>query len=55
MVTLLAETRAGYSNLCRLSSIAFGIQEEEAKGKGIQGRSKMNKGELARALGRKPR
>ena len=27
-VTLLAETKQGYANLCRLSSIAFGLQEE---------------------------
>ena len=28
-VTLLAETREGYSHLCRLSSIAFGLLEDE--------------------------
>jgi error-prone DNA polymerase len=27
-VTLLAETKQGYANLCRLSSIAFGLNEE---------------------------
>ena len=27
-VTLLAETKRGYANLCRLSSIAFGLNEE---------------------------
>ena len=32
-LTLLAETRRGYSNLCRLSSIAFGINEVAPKGK----------------------
>ncbi|MFA7296153.1 MAG: error-prone DNA polymerase [Dehalococcoidia bacterium] len=32
-LTLLAETRRGYANLCRLSSIAFGINETAVKGK----------------------
>ena len=32
-ITLLAETREGYSNLCRLSSIAFGLREESDEGK----------------------
>ena len=32
-LTLIAETRRGYSNLCRLSSIAFGIRETIAKEK----------------------
>src|SRR2546421_405717 len=30
-LTLLAETRAGYANLCRLSSLAFGLHETEAQ------------------------
>ena len=32
-LTLLAETKHGYSNLCRLSSIAFGLNEQSAEGK----------------------
>ncbi|TAJ21301.1 MAG: DNA polymerase III subunit alpha, partial [Dehalococcoidia bacterium] len=32
-VTLLAETREGYSNLCRLSSRAFGLFEDEQDGR----------------------
>ncbi len=32
-LTLLAETRQGYANLCRLSSIAFGLSETADKGK----------------------
>ncbi len=32
-ITLLAESRQGYSNLCRLSSIAFGLREESDEGK----------------------
>ena len=32
-LTLLAETREGYANLCRLSSYAFGLGETEAKAK----------------------
>ena len=32
-VTLLAETRRGYANLCRLSSIAFGLNETGTKEK----------------------
>ena len=32
-LTLLAETRQGYANLCRLSSYAFGLRETEAKAK----------------------
>jgi error-prone DNA polymerase len=32
-ITLLAQSRQGYSNLCRLSSIAFGLQEESDEGK----------------------
>jgi len=32
-VTLLAETRAGYANLCRLSSLAFGLEETTDEGK----------------------
>ena len=30
-LTLLAETRQGYANLCRLSSYAFGLRETEAQ------------------------
>ena len=30
-LTLLAETRQGYANLCRLSSYAFGLRESDAK------------------------
>ena len=32
-LTLLAETRQGYANLCRLSSIAFGLHEQETPAK----------------------
>ena len=32
-LTLLAETRRGYANLCRLSSIAFGLRETDAAAK----------------------
>ena len=32
-LTLLAETREGYANLCRLSSYAFGLGETDAKAK----------------------
>jgi len=32
-VTLLAETRIGYAYLCRLSSLAFGLEEETADGR----------------------
>ena len=32
-LTLLAETREGYANLCRLSSLAFGLREDGAKEK----------------------
>ena len=32
-LTLLAETQQGYANLCRLSSIAFGLREESAEAK----------------------
>ena len=32
-LTLLAETKRGYSNLCRLSSIAFGLDEQSDEGK----------------------
>jgi error-prone DNA polymerase len=32
-LTLLAETKQGYSHLCRLSSIAFGLNESEARAK----------------------
>ena len=32
-LTLLAETRQGYANLCRISSYAFGLRETEAKAK----------------------
>jgi error-prone DNA polymerase len=32
-LTLLAETQRGYSNLCRLSSVAFGLREESAEAK----------------------
>ena len=32
-LTLLAETRQGYSHLCRLASIAFGIREDDVKQK----------------------
>ncbi|MFN8585250.1 MAG: error-prone DNA polymerase [Dehalococcoidia bacterium] len=32
-LTLLAETKQGYSNLCRLSSIAFGLLEEDTHAK----------------------
>ncbi|MEZ4501115.1 MAG: DNA polymerase III subunit alpha [Dehalococcoidia bacterium] len=32
-LTLLAETKQGYSNLCRLSSLAFGLDETSDEGK----------------------
>ena len=32
-LTLLAENQRGYANLCRLSSLAFGLQEESDAGK----------------------
>ena len=32
-LTLLAETQPGYANLCRLSSLAFGLEEETDAGK----------------------
>ena len=32
-LTLLAETRRGYANLCRLSSIAYGLREEQDRGR----------------------
>ncbi|MGE0228197.1 MAG: DNA polymerase III subunit alpha, partial [Dehalococcoidia bacterium] len=32
-LTLLAETKRGYSNLCRLSSIAFGLLEDDPRAK----------------------
>ena len=32
-ITLLAETKQGYSNLCRLSSIAFGLYEQSDEAK----------------------